>query len=233
MSQSAFHIALLDPATPVPDGLIDPRGRPAGKRFDVYRNNVVVSLSEALAEAFPVVQGIVGAAFFTAMAGSFVRQSPPTDPRIATWGATFPTFLEGCPPVAHLPYLPDVALLEQARRESYHAADSTPVNPATITPESRFALAPAVRIVASPYPIHAIWQFTRNEGPKPAPEAQTVLVTRPGYDPRLTLLAPEAPAFLAALAAGETLEAATPDGFDITPTLTALLTGHALTEPQP
>ena len=87
MSQSAFHTALLDPATPVPDGLIDPKGRPAGKRFDVYRNNVVVSLSEALAEAFPVVQGIIGAAFFTAMAGTYVRQSPPTDPRIATWGA--------------------------------------------------------------------------------------------------------------------------------------------------
>ncbi|SIN81288.1 DNA-binding domain-containing protein [Vannielia litorea] len=233
MSQSAFHSALLAPDAPVPPGLVDPKGRPAGKRFDVYRNNVVVSLSEALAEAFPVIKGIVGEAFFSALAGQYVRQHPPRDPRIATWGGSFAGFLASFPPVAHLPYLPDVARLEQARRESYHAADSTPANPATITPQSRFALAPSVRLVQSPYPIHAIWRFTRGEGPKPEPQAQSVLVTRPGYDPQLTLLAPEAPAFLAGLAAGETLEEATPDGFDITETLTALLSGGALTEPQP
>ncbi|MGR3794041.1 HvfC/BufC N-terminal domain-containing protein [Vannielia sp. SX4] len=233
MSQSAFHTALLDPATPAPEGLIDPKGRPAGKRFDVYRNNVVVSLSEALAEAFPVCQAIVGEEFFTALAGQYVRQHPPRDPRIATWGTTLPAFLESFPPVAHLPYLPDVARLEQALRESYHAADSTPIDPATITTDSRFALAPSVRLVQSPYPIHAIWRFTRGEGSKPAPQAQSVLVTRPGYDPQLTVLQPQAPAFLAGLAAGETLEEATPDGFDITETLTALITGGALTEPQP
>ncbi|MCO6381311.1 DUF2063 domain-containing protein [Oceanicola sp. 502str15] len=233
MTQSAFHTSLLAPEAPVPQGLVDPKGRPAGKRFDVYRNNVVVSLSEALAEAFPVTQAIVGAEFFTAMAGHYVRQHPPRDPRIATWGASFAPFLESFPPVAHLPYLPDVARLEQALRESYHAADSTPVAPSRITPQARFALAPTVRLVQSPYPIHAVWAFTRGEGPKPEPQAQSVLVTRPGFDPQLTLLAPQAPAFLAGLAAGETLEEATPDGFDITATLTALLTGGALTEPQP
>ncbi|MBS8228471.1 HvfC/BufC N-terminal domain-containing protein, partial [Vannielia litorea] len=186
MSQSAFHTALLAPDAPVPDGLVDPKGRPAGKRFDVYRNNVVVSLSEALAEAFPVVQKLVGEEFFTAMAGHYVRTEPPRDPRIATWGASFPAFLEGFPPVAHIAYLPDIARLEQALRESYHAADSTPADPAQITPQSGLSLAPALRAVASRYPIHAIWAYARGEGPKPEAQAQSVLITRPGYDPHLT-----------------------------------------------
>ncbi|MCY4501644.1 MAG: DNA-binding domain-containing protein, partial [Alphaproteobacteria bacterium] len=52
--QSAFVEALLDPAKPVPAGLVRPDGLPAGRRFDIYRNNVVVALIEALGEAFPV-----------------------------------------------------------------------------------------------------------------------------------------------------------------------------------
>ncbi|QDC09053.1 DUF2063 domain-containing protein [Oceanicola sp. D3] len=233
MSQSAFHSALLAPDAPVPDGLVDPKGRPAGKRFDVYRNNVVVSLSEALAEAFPVVLKIVGDEFFSAMAGHYVRAEPPRDPRIATWGTSFPAFLKAFPPVAHIAYLADVARLEQALRESYHAADSTPADPAEITPQSRLVLAPSLRSVASPYPIHAIWLYTRGEGPKPEAQAQTVLVTRPGFDPQLTPLPPAAGAFLAALLRGDTLEEATPDGLDITSTLAALISGGAITEVQP
>ena len=40
--QTAFTTALLDHAIPAPAGLTNPFGGPAGKRFDVYRNNVAV-----------------------------------------------------------------------------------------------------------------------------------------------------------------------------------------------
>jgi hypothetical protein len=52
----------------------DPAGRPAGARFDVYRNR------EALVTGFPVVHALVGDAFFRAMAGVFLRAHPPTSP---------------------------------------------------------------------------------------------------------------------------------------------------------
>ena len=45
MQQSDFTAAILDPDAPVPPGLLDPEGRPAGKRFNVYRNNLAASLS--------------------------------------------------------------------------------------------------------------------------------------------------------------------------------------------
>ena len=45
--QDDFVAALLRPDADVPLGLSDPEGRPAGKRFNVYRNNVAVSLKDA------------------------------------------------------------------------------------------------------------------------------------------------------------------------------------------
>ena len=51
--QAAFAGALLDPRLPVPQGVVDPAGNPAPKRFAVYRNNVTVSLIEAKNPAAP------------------------------------------------------------------------------------------------------------------------------------------------------------------------------------
>ena len=64
VSQTTFQAAMLDPAAPVPTGLVNPDGAAASKRFDVYRNNVAVSLSDALEAAFPVVRKLVGDEFF-------------------------------------------------------------------------------------------------------------------------------------------------------------------------
>ena len=47
--QGAIAAALLDPALPVPLGLLGPAGEPSPRRFAVYRNNVVASLSRVLA----------------------------------------------------------------------------------------------------------------------------------------------------------------------------------------
>lgn len=113
--QSAFHAALMDAARPVPEGLRDPAGRPAGKRFDVYRNNVAVSLTRALETGFPVLRKLVGAEFFSAMAGVYLRTHPPTSPLLQQYGQDMPGFLRGFPPAKSLPYLPDIARLELAR----------------------------------------------------------------------------------------------------------------------
>jgi hypothetical protein len=186
--QTAFAAALLDPQTSPPPGLTDPEGRPAGRRFDVYRNNVSASLTDALATGFPVIEKLVGRDFFRAMAGVFLRAHPPEDPRLQLWGGRFPGFLAGFEPVAQLPYLPDIARLELGLRQSYHAADVAPLPlegraPADVL-ELRPRLAPATLILASRFPVLSIWLRNTTEPhlvPQRRPE--TVLITRPGYDP--------------------------------------------------
>ena len=238
MRQADFVAALLDPHGPTPPGLLRPDGLPAGKRFDVYRNNVVVSLTEALQAAFPVVQKLLGAEFFTAMAGVFVRQNPPRSRVMMLYGSEFADFLTNFPPVAAYPYLPDVARVEQGLRESYHAADATPVPlDAFAIPEaqlfaSRLTFAPALRLIRSPWPVHAIWRANTHGGPIPVPGAQDVLILRPEYDPTPHLLPAGGGAFLAGMMDGATmmdaLSDAAPD-FNLSAVLALLLNGQAIT----
>ena len=238
VDQSAFAAALFDPSKS-PEGLVGPTGAPAGKRLDVYRNNVAVSLTEALETAFPVLRQLLGAEFFAAMAGVFLRQHPPRTPLLMFYGADMPNFLAGFPPVAHLPFLADIARLELARREAYHAADARPVAPdalASVPPEDlpgvRLTLAPALRLVASPHPVVGIWRANAEGGPTPARLAETALVTRPGFDPEVDALPPADGALVAALQAGQPLGEAieTAPGADLGGTLGLLLSRNAIME---
>ncbi|MEO0358628.1 MAG: DNA-binding domain-containing protein [Pseudomonadota bacterium] len=220
-----FSAALLDPSAPIPDGLIAPDGRAAGKRFDVYRNNVTTSLIDAMRTGFPVVEKLIGAKNFGTLALMYVRAHPPTSPVLMFYGAAFPDFIAAFEPLQSVPYLPDVARLELARRDAYHAQDVDAMMPddfAALGEAGMKALNvsrhPAVRIVASPHPIHDIW--LRNSGAPDhpiAPSAQHVVVTRPGLDVQMAALSPVVAAFfetLSELGVGAAIEAAltqTPD----------------------
>lgn len=239
--EADFTTALFDAAIAPPAGLVGPTGAPAGKRFDVYRNNVVVSLTEALEAAFPVVRKLVGETNFKVLAGAFLRSHPPRTPLLMVWGDDLPSFLTHFSPAQSIGYLPDVARLEQAIRESYHAGDSDPIDPAALGQIAaerltgmRLTLAPAVRMVSSSWPIHAIWRFNMEPGTeKPAMAAEDVLITRPDFDPKLAVLPAGGAAFIWALQRGTTLGDAltapgVPDAFDLNTTLGLLLSGGAI-----
>jgi Putative DNA-binding domain len=238
MTQDDFAAALLDPDSPVPASLVGPSGQPATRRFAVYRNNVAVGLTEALQTSFPVVRKLVGEAFFAAMAGVFLRRHPPQSRIMMLYGDAFADFLAAFPPVAHLGYLPDVARLEQGLRESYHAADASPIAADALAaiPEaallaSRLKFAPAMRLVRSPWPIHGIWRANAQGGPAPQPGAEDVLLLRPDFDPAPHLLPKGGGDFIASLQQGatlvEALSAAGPD-LDLPAVLALLLDGRAL-----
>ncbi|WP_299849295.1 DNA-binding domain-containing protein [uncultured Roseovarius sp.] len=243
VSQTAFHTALLDASEAVPEGLSDGVGHPAGSRFSVYRNNVAVSLTEALELSFPAIVKLLGEENFKGLAGIFLRQNPPETPIMMQYGAAFPDFLAGFEPLAHIGYLPDVARLEQAVRVSYHAADATPVDPEVLqelSPEelatARLELAPSLQVIRSPWPIHQIWAYNLEEGsPKPTGGAQSVLILRPEFDPELTPISSGIAAFIIALLRGETLpeanEAAieSEEDFDLSHGLGLLLSAQAIT----
>lgn len=238
--QSAFTAALLDPAAAVPPGLIDPQGRPAGKRFDVYRNNVAVSLTEALETGFPVLRKLLGEQNFKGLSGIYLRTHPPASPLMMHYGGEMPAFLETLQQLAHLPYLADVARLELGLRASYHAADAAPADPAALSaipPEdldgTRLRLAPATRVLSSDWPILGIWlRNSRADAPKPQMRPEDVLVTRPEFDPAPQLLPPGGALVVTALISGATLAEAADKApeTDLSQILAALIAGRAITE---
>jgi len=239
VGQTVFTAALLDPEHAIPEGLSDPQGRRAGRRFAVYRNNVAVSFTDALQVAFPVIHKLVGTDFFKAMSGVYLRQHPPTSPLMMFYGAEMPTFLDGFDPVSHLGYLPDVARLELAMRQSYHAADSNAIKPEALQALSmdrllaaRLMLAPAVRLVTSEWPIYSIWRANMQENaPAPQMQPETVLITRPDLDPMSAALGSGGALFVESIGKGSTFGAAIEvagNGFDLTEMLGTLLTGAAI-----
>src|SRR5512139_1905424 len=91
--QRRFAVALLDPALPTPAGLVGPDGKPSSMRFAVYRNNVIVGLTQTLKDAFPAVHRIVGSEFFHALARAYVVGALPRSPMLFDYGAGFPDFI--------------------------------------------------------------------------------------------------------------------------------------------
>jgi hypothetical protein len=234
MTQTAFRMALMDPEAPVPTNLTDPQGRPAGRRFDVYRNNVASGLTRALDAGFPVIRRIVGEEFFAGMAGVYLRAHPPTSRLIMLYGQHMPAFLAKFPHTAHLPYLPDIAGAELALRESYHAADHARPDLAALTPAARLALAPSLRLIRSPWPIHTIWEMNTTGTPGPLPaQAQNLLILRPEFDPIAHGIPPQAADFIQSLQAGQSIERAAPDDLDLQAILILLIQSNAIAQVLP
>lgn len=219
MSGGTFHApfaaALTDPDLPPPDALRMRDGDNVARGFAVYRNNVMVSLVDALAARFPVTTRLVGDDFFRAMARALVQDSPPESPLMMTYGDNLPEFIEAFPPAASVPYLADVARLEAARTRALHAADALPLPRDALKGWAdedlamvRLTLHPSVEAISSSYAVATIWCAHQEdeipEGLDPdVPEE--VLIARPGMEVRVHLLPPGGAAFIARLQDGAPL----------------------------
>ncbi|HXZ08406.1 MAG TPA: DNA-binding domain-containing protein [Paraburkholderia sp.] len=226
--QRRFAAALLDPGLPIPDGLIGPDRAPSTRRFNVYRNNVVVGLIEALKAAFPAVCRIVGDAFFTAMARAYVALAPPATPIMLEYGATFPDFIEAFEPAMCVPYLADIARLECAWVEAYHAAEADPVDPALLAsidadslPRICLRLHPSLRVVRSCYPVVRIWSMNMDGGIPTAIDVleggEDAIIIRPVADVTIRVAAAGAAGFILAVQAQASVSDATARAFHENP----------------
>ncbi len=223
---AAFAPALLDPARDVPSAVAGRNGKPAGRRYDVYRNNVTVSLIEALAAIYPAVQRITGTDFFRAMARWHVRNAPPTSPLLFDYGRDFPGFVANYEHAQDMPWLADVARIERAWLDAYHAADAAPLPPAqlaAIAPERLgdlvFTPHPAARVVRSQYSAVTIFAANRATAPAMRIDASTpedALITRPAFDVAVQHLPPGGAVFANCLMSGQPLGGAATMALDAT-----------------
>lgn len=159
------------------DAEIADDGIPWHRRIQIYRNHYRITLAEALAATFPAVQRLVGDACFGSLARRFVRLSPPAGPCLFEYGAGFPYFLSKQPELQGLACAADLARLEWAMNEALHAPDLPALSAersSRLGPERLLALGfafhPAWRLVASRWPLLAIWRACRSD----APENETV-----------------------------------------------------------
>ncbi|ALL13137.1 DNA-binding domain-containing protein [Caulobacter henricii] len=132
-----------------------------GPAFEIYRNNYRQGLARALAQSFPVVQLLVGDAFFGAMALEYVELTPPTSRLLRAYGETFADFIGRFAPAATVPYLADVAKLEFALVQSFYADDleDEPIRDlAAIGVESQLQWRSSTQLIGSQYPIVSIWR---------------------------------------------------------------------------
>jgi len=144
-------------------------GHSVSPREQIYRNNVFISLTGALADVYPVVQRLVGEKFFAQLARSYIRAHPSRSGNLHDFGKHLPGLITSLSSSIGLPYLADVAALEWACHEAFHAAEAAPLDfSRLINPENAKApLHPAARLVASRYPVLAIWEANQAEDPGP------------------------------------------------------------------
>ena len=139
--------------------------------IQLYRNNFIISCSEALQASYPVVFKLVGEDFFNQAARLWVLAHPPQSGNIIDYGAEFPAWLAQWPPAASLPYLADVAkfewLIEQTA-VAEHVITAFPFSQlANVTtaqlPLLQFQLALQCNVYASDYPVHQIYQMVQQD----------------------------------------------------------------------
>lgn len=238
----AFASALADPTHAPPRETLGREGKPDARRFAVYRNNIAISLIGAVEARYPVTRRIVGTEFFRAMALNFIARNKPNSPVIIHFGTTFPDFVATFAPAGDLAYLPDVARLENAWVEAYHAAEDdalelaalAAVGPAAVD-EVRVEFHPAARLLRSDHPAASIWAAHQGDGEFAPPEhwrAEETLVTRPDAEVLMRILPVGGYSFAHALRDGATLgeahAAVRIEGFDAAEHLVGLIEAGAI-----
>lgn len=209
-TQRAFALALGDPDLPVPAGITGLQASQAKRRFAIYRNNVVISLVDALVDAFPVTAALVGEEFFRAMSREYMRTEKPSSPILIRYGEGFPDFIGTFAPANSVPYLADVARIEVAWAGAYHAADAAPCDVSVLSglgervADVKARFLPSTRLVTSEFPAGSIW-LSHRDGEGAAPEAwlaEAVLFWRPEMNVEIAILTNAKRAFLGALVNG-------------------------------
>ena len=244
-TQMRFAAAVSDADGFLPEGVVAWSGPRPERRFGVYRNNVAMALTGALAARFPITEQIVGKDFFAAMALEFVRRHPPRSPLLLAYGDDFAGFVAQFEPVQELTYLPDVIRLEAARSKAYHAEDMAPLDSAVlaaVVPERLADLCfqphPSLSILRFAHPAVTIWAMNAGEielAPIENWSGEDAIVVRPQMIVNIHRLTPGGATFLAALADGEMLAVAVsaaandaPD-FDLSANLAGALQAGAFT----
>lgn len=205
------------------------RGLPAEKRLAIYKNNVYTQLIGALRDSYPAVHRLTGDQFFRFAATKYILAHPPRSPTLLGCGDDFPTFLDGFEPASSVPYLSDVARLEQLYLESYHAAEAVPLPKTAVAKlmseaaaQPNLRLHPSARLMTSRFPVSRIWEVNAqpaavNGKRRISGGPEYLLIVRPRATVEVRRISRGAHAALIALEQGLSITAAMATGSNVDP----------------
>ena len=205
-----------------------------------YRGNAAAHAAASLAASHPTVRAMLGGDAFATIARRHWHCRPPRRGDLACAGVGFAATLAAEPQLRQWPWLADCARLDWARWEvqfdalaAFGAADLellTDADPAALT----LRLAPATRLIASRWPVHALWQAHAAPDPSVAElraaldaGPQTVWAWCTGWTVGQRCVDAAEARWLRDLSAGRTLGAAmdaAPADFDVAAWLRAAVT---------
>lgn len=154
-------------------------------RLNIYRNNAREGFLKALEATFPIIVRLAGADWFRQTGAQYMQRSPSTSGNLHYVGQHFAAFLDKQLKESAYDYFADVARLEWAYQQVVVAADHPTFDPTAlgaIAPDDygalRFKTHPALRLIASRYPLLAIWKANRETD---ADDATIDLESGPSY----------------------------------------------------
>jgi hypothetical protein len=183
----------------------------AARGLAAYVANAGAHAERALGARYPTVRALLGDTAFAALARRHWHDAPPSCGDLAAWGGRLPAALADDAQLAELPYLAEVARLDDAVARAEQAADAV-AQPDTLlrladTAAERLVLraAPGLCLLDGRHPAVAIWRAHHDpawhDQPDPFADAraalaagrgETALVWRDGWTVRVA--APPAPA---------------------------------------
>ena len=176
------------PASGVLEALVNGDERlSAAERVGIYADAYFYRLLECLGEDFPATQAVLGTDNFAALVKGYLLEHPPTEPSILHAGLYLADFLNDHPLAERWPFIADLARLERAVLDVFHAADSLPLRiealqtvPLEKWPALKLRTHPSVDIVHSEWRIADVLHTVEQgrEWTDPKHEEASVLVWR-------------------------------------------------------
>jgi hypothetical protein len=195
---------------------LNPQGRASGQeRMSVYAEGYPLRVREALGEVFDAVGHVLGDERFSRVSFAYAERFGAEDYNLNFAGREFPAFIAESPLMKEFPFLADLAKLEWAIWEAFHAFDEAPFSPESLAgvaledwESARVRFQPSVRLVASRWPVLTIWRARKDDPAKVRADlarSERVLVGRSGLEVRCEPLDGNQSRLLEALLAGKSL----------------------------
>ncbi len=195
----------------------------------VYRDSSRAIRQRALENVYPVCAEILGNACFGGIGAELVRVQPSRSPDLTDFAKHFPDHLQRLLSADRIgpgfEYLPDLARLELAIHQVLFAPAAPVWDQAAFaraarseTDRIRLYLAPATLLLASTWPVHAIWLSHRDRGvlnEVDVGDGDRLVIYRSGLRPTVRRVSDPVFRLVRAIAAGATLSALAAAGHEV------------------